>query len=477
MQSTDFEVNAGVGQDSALSPILSALYLTPFVHILEKCLKILKIPISMLSFVDNGLIIAQNKSILILNSQLFCSYNVLSNILTDFGLVIEYRKTEIFHFNRSHRKYNPPSLDLTPLGGPILHPKDSWKYLGFFFDRKLTFRQHLDFYSNKVLSMVKCMKLLGNLSRRISPLQKRQLYRCCILPIALYGFQLWFCNKAPLSYHMKLLNKMQRRAAIWILGTFKTSPSEGIEALAGIIPIRFHLQKLANCSLIWPFKIPENHIIQSLMNDSPHRSNSSNPHTIGSLTNHQRNIIKGHIIDSKTKSYGIFPSFTPLHQEFTPGHHILDKFSDHFSFNLVDKKEKDNIRVQELDNLVLQNSLPSSTLVVTDTSIKDNITTLVVHVHQANSPLIKTVHYAVFVTSSEAELFAMRCGINQACNKDNISKIIIITDSIHSAKRIFNSSLHPLQSHSAAILSKLHLFFNKSQDNSIEFWECPSHLK
>ena len=172
MQSTDFEVNAGVGQGSALSPILSALYLTPFVHILEKCLKILKIPISMLSFVDNGLIIAQNKSILILNSQLFCSYNVLSNILTDFGLVIEYRKTEIFHFNRSHRKYNPPSLDLTPLGGPILHPKDSWKYLGFFFDRKLTFRQHLDFYSNKVLSMVKCMKLLGNLSRGISPLQK-----------------------------------------------------------------------------------------------------------------------------------------------------------------------------------------------------------------------------------------------------------------------------------------------------------------
>ena len=92
-------------------------------------------------------------------------------------------------------------------------------------------------------------------------------------------------------------------------------------------------------------------------------------------------------------------------------------------------------------------------------------------------PLIKTVHHAVFVTSSEAELFAVRCGINQACNKDNISKIIVITDSIHSAKLIFDSSLHPLQSYSAAILSELQLFFNKSQDNSIEFWECPSHLK
>jgi len=245
LQSLEFEVNVGVGQGSALSPILSALYLAPFLHILEKHLKFLKIPIFMLSFIDDGLIIAQNNSIPISNSQLFCSYNVLSNLLTDFSLVIEHGKTEIFHFTRSHREFNPPPLDLSSLGGPVLCPKDSWKYLGFLFDRKLSFRQHLDFYSNKVLSTVKCMKLLGNSSHGISPLQKRQLYRCCILPIALYDFQLWFYSKAPLSYHMKLLNKMQRRAAIWILGVFKTSPSEGIEALVGLIPIKYHLQKLA----------------------------------------------------------------------------------------------------------------------------------------------------------------------------------------------------------------------------------------
>ena len=88
----------------------------------------------MLSFVDNGLIIAQNNSIPISNSQLFCSYNVLSNLLTDFGLVIEYGKTEIFHFTRLHGEFNPPPLNLSPLGGPVLCPKDSWKYLGFLFN-------------------------------------------------------------------------------------------------------------------------------------------------------------------------------------------------------------------------------------------------------------------------------------------------------------------------------------------------------
>ena len=208
-----FDVNIGVGQGSALSPILSSLYLFPFLYILEKCFKNLKIPVLILSFVDDGLIIAQNKSYDISNSQLFCSYNLLSKLLISFGLVIEYSKTEIFHFSRS-QVFDPPPLDLLSLGGLILRPKDSWKYLGFIFDRKLAFHKHIDHYANKAISTVKCMKLLGNLLRGINPLQKRLLYRCCVLPIALYGFQLWFYNKAPISYHMKILDKMQRRAAI-----------------------------------------------------------------------------------------------------------------------------------------------------------------------------------------------------------------------------------------------------------------------
>jgi len=51
-----------------------------------------------------------------------------------------------------------------------------------------------------------------------------------------------------MAYHLKILGKMQRRAAIWILGAFKTSTSYGIEALAGLIPINLHLQNLGGRS-------------------------------------------------------------------------------------------------------------------------------------------------------------------------------------------------------------------------------------
>jgi len=132
--SLTYEVNVGVGQEFALSPILSTLYLSSLLYILEKCLNILNFPISLISFVDDGLFISQNKSIDILNSQLFCSYNVLSRLLDKFGLNIKHSKTEMFYFNRSHGTFNSPPLDLSPLGGPILCSKNSWKYLGFIFN-------------------------------------------------------------------------------------------------------------------------------------------------------------------------------------------------------------------------------------------------------------------------------------------------------------------------------------------------------
>jgi len=94
--------------------------------------------------------------------------------------------------------------------------------------------------------------------------------------------------------------------------------------------------------------------------------------------------------------------------------------------------------------MVLKSSLPPSVAIIaSDMSIKNNVTTFIAHIHTYNKPLTKMIHHAVLVTSTEAELFVIRCGINQAMNLNNIAKIIVVTDSIHAARKIFDSSVHP----------------------------------
>jgi len=113
-------VDVGVGQGSALFSIPSALYIAPVLHILEKHLKILKIPVSILSFVDDGLLVAQSKLLTISNSNLFCSYNITSSILKRFELIMEYGKIEVFHFSRSYSLFGSSLLNLSTLEGSIL---------------------------------------------------------------------------------------------------------------------------------------------------------------------------------------------------------------------------------------------------------------------------------------------------------------------------------------------------------------------
>ena len=108
------------------------------------------------------------------------------------------------------------------------------------------------------------------------------------------------------------------------------------------------------------------------------------------------------------------------------------------------------------------------------TSIKNNVATSITYIYVYDKPVIKNIHYTINVMITEAKLFAIRCGINQASSISDIAKIEIITDSLHATQRIFDSSSHTFQIYSASILNKLRRFFLQISNNSIEFWKYPS---
>jgi len=110
-------------------------------------------------------------------------------------------------------------------------------------------------------------------------------------------------------------------------------------------------------------------------------------------------------------------------------------------------EEKDTkLCTQVLDNMILESSLSLSiAIIASDTSVKNNIATSIAYIHTFDKSLIKTIYYTVYITSTEVEPFVIRCGINQSLSLDNISKIIVITDTFHAVKKIFNPLVYPYQ--------------------------------
>ena len=80
------------------------------------------------------------------------------------------------------------------------------------------------------------------------------------------------------------------------------------------------------------------------------------------------------------------------------------------------------------------------------------------------------------ITASDAELFAIRLGVFKATSMD-IKRIILITDSLDSARRSVDPSVYFGQAHSLAVCSALQSFFCSSSSHRIEFWNCPSNAE
>ena len=174
----------------------------------------------------------------------------------------------------------------------------------------------------------------------------------------------------------------------------------------------------------------------------------------------------------------VFLSFSLFHLEFSPGNRLNDVFSNHFSFHSLNRKSDQDIKsyLLKLDNITLQAlSDHHLVIVVTGTSIKNQVATFISHVNSHDRPVIKIIYHSVNATSTEVKLFVLRCSINQASYLLNINHIFVITNSLHATKRIFDLSSYLYQIQSAAISGKLREFFHKDSNNSIGFWDCLSN--
>ena len=166
--------------------------------------------------------------------------------------------------------------------------------------------------------------------------------------------------------------------------------------------------------------------------------------------------------------------FNLLYTEAIPGCRLLDSFPNYISFypcncsSLRDCKT----HLQSFDRLCLEASSSSSTLVVvTDASVIPSRRMQAVsaaHIWNLGQQVLSFKAPAGRKTAPDAELFAIRLGIAKATSMA-IECIILITDSLKSARQVVNPSVHPGQAHFLAVCSALRSFFSQGYGYRIDF--------
>ena len=173
------------------------------------------------------------------------------------------------------------------------------------------------------------MLALGNSVHGLKPKHKHLLYRSCVMPIVLYRIRLWHYNGARFKGTMKELTKVQRRTVIWILGAFKTTPMGAAEFLAGLIPIDLQIQKLIYRNHIRMHTLANSHITCIVAAGENQACN------VSYLPSKLSKKAKSPLIDMWANEKLVSIDVIPFNEFNAPGTHLLDRFQEHISFDIV----------------------------------------------------------------------------------------------------------------------------------------------
>ena len=188
-------------------------------------------------------------------------------------------KIELIHFSHANRVLKHP----VKIMETSIFPQEVVKWLGIWFDRKLSFKIHVEKRIAAASRMFYSISRLANTERGLSFQAMRQLYIACIASLADYGVPVWWKQQ---QFLLQKYEKLQNQALRKILGAFKTSPISAMEIEAAISPVSVRFNKLCQNYAIRILQMQDSHPVKMRV---PANSPFSNGNGIKStdFNNHQ----------------------------------------------------------------------------------------------------------------------------------------------------------------------------------------------
>jgi hypothetical protein len=151
-------------------------------------------------------------------------------------------KSKAMLLSRQKRKERR-ELDIFLNKQPITHVHNV-KYLGIILNSKLSFKDHLNYMTEKCSKLIFALSKYAKLNWGLSHAALKTIYTGAILPLLQYGAPLWIHAINNANYRSKLI-RVQRLINIRIAKAYRTVSNEALCMITGLTPIYIILEETA----------------------------------------------------------------------------------------------------------------------------------------------------------------------------------------------------------------------------------------
>ena len=183
------------------------------------------------------------------------------------GVELDYAKTGLIHFTRRRDRDNPPMRLPTGDSVAATGPRESLRWLGVLFDRKLSFAAHIRAAAAKTRKAADALRMLGGVRRGAPASSLRLAVQAGVVPIFTYAAEAWFRPKSPDARrgqaHLGLLDAALGESLRAALPVYKTTPTPLLHHAAGIPPAALLLNSVRRRSALRTLRLDPAHPLRT----------------------------------------------------------------------------------------------------------------------------------------------------------------------------------------------------------------------
>ncbi|CAA7264639.1 unnamed protein product [Cyclocybe aegerita] len=238
------------------------------------------------------------------------------------------------------------------------------------------------------------------------------------------------------------------------------------------------LKKLATHAMYHISTLLDTHPLRSMMGERLLKWAEPHAHSATLMTPAMRGKVKSTVMEVDKPIHTLTESFEPFVPEARPGDQLLDRYADCLHFDECDPTQD---RRLYLDKLIAKaRADPLTVLAATDGSVPQSNqyqAASAAIIYKGHRKLERTHYVSGRVTAPDAELNAISCVVHLAVKQANCQHIMVFTDSMGSAHRAVDPSVHSGQAFSLSVCRTLREWFEVDDLCCITFVYVPSALQ